>query len=91
MANNVPQIKTDIKAALQNNLDAATRTKLMNRFVAAYPGDFQRFLTAGSLADNAANRATYVAERIYDWIDSVYQAEDAKEKQAAIPAAEKIV
>ena len=42
MANNIAQLKTDIRTAFTNNLDAATRTKLANRFVSAYPNHWAK-------------------------------------------------
>jgi hypothetical protein len=84
MANNLIQLKTDLKTALTNNLDAATRTKLSNRFVSALRSEWDARIAAGT-ADNASNRATFIADKIFDYIQGIYQNESRRENQAALP------
>ena len=89
MANNIAQLKADIRTAFTNNLDATTQTKLANRFVSAYRNHWQAFLAAGN-TDTAANRGIFASERLFAYLQDIYRGESYKENIAAIPPAETI-
>lgn len=89
MANNIAQLKADIRTAFTNNLDATTRTKLANRFVTAYPNHWQVYLNGGG-TDTAANRGIFASERLFDYLQGIYRGESYKENIAAIPPPETI-
>lgn len=90
MANNLPGLNAAIVAAFTANLDATTRTKLLNRFVAAFSGEWSTRVASGT-ADNAANRAVFVADKVLGYVNSIYETQDLKEKTEAIATVEKIV
>jgi hypothetical protein len=90
MANNLVQLKTDIKAAFAANLDATTIQKVRDRFVSAYQSEWNQRVATGTV-DNAANRNTFAVDKVFDYINGIYQGESAKANQAALPAAEVIV
>lgn len=89
MANNLAQLRTDFKTAFQNNLDATTRTKLLNRFVTAYAPAWNVYLAGGG-TDTTANRANFAVDRVFDFIQDIYRNESYKETLAAIPPPETI-
>jgi len=89
MANNLTQLKTDFRTALQANLDATTTTKLINRFVAEYPAEWNAYLEGGG-TDTPTNRGVFTVDRIFDIIQSIYRAQNAKENQATLPTPEVI-
>ena len=89
MANNITQLKADIKAAFVANLDATTRTKLADRFVLGYQQQWNA-LVAGGLADNATNRGDFAIDKVFDYIQNVYRTGSAQENAAAMPAPETI-
>lgn len=89
MANNIAQLKTDIRTAFTNNLDAATRTKLANRFVSAYPNHWAKYLADGG-TDTPANRGTFAIEMIFRDMRNVFRAGSVIEGQATLPPAETI-
>lgn len=89
MANNFPAFQTEIINLLTNtaNLDPATKQKIRDRFVAAYPTDFATFLAANALTDTAANRGKFVVEKTFNgfWRD-IWTAQSTRENQAAVVA-----
>lgn len=91
MANNMVQLKTDVKTAFGANLDAATIQKLRDRFVSAYSGQFAAFLVANSLIDTVANRNTFAVECVFNYMANIYTGESAKANVAAVPAADTFV
>jgi hypothetical protein len=90
MANNILQLKIDLKAAFGANLDTATIQKLRDRFVSAYPSQWQKFLADNALTDTAANRNQFAAETVFSYIQDIYRSESAKANLAALPAADTI-
>jgi hypothetical protein len=90
MANNILQLKADLKTAFGTNLDATTVQKLRDRFVSAYPSQWQKFLADNTLTDTAANRNQFAAETVFNYIQNIYQSESAKANLAALPAADTI-
>lgn len=59
MPNNLSQLKKDILAALNKNLDAATKTKVANAFVASYPREWLEFTQQQGNPDTPANRMIF--------------------------------
>jgi hypothetical protein len=90
MANNLPQLKTDIKTAFGNNLDAATIQKLRNRFIAAYQSEWNARVASGT-ADNTANRNTFIADKMFDYIQNIFTSGSINEMRAAEPVPETIL
>jgi hypothetical protein len=88
MANNLAALKTEIFNVLLNttNLDAATKQLVRDRFVAAYPGEFAKYLTDNAVADTPANRGKFVAFVTFDFWNNIFKSQDQKEKMAAITA-----
>jgi len=87
MANNLNQLKTDIKTAFGANLDAATIQKVRDRFVSAYQAEWNARVASGTL-DTAANRNTFAVDKVFDYISSIYTSESAKANAATLPPAE---
>lgn len=89
--NNIPQFETEIYNlfAATSNIDAATKTKLRNRFVSAYPNDFVAYLETNQVSDTAANRGKFLVSKLSFYMKDVYTSEHDKEQRAALPPPEK--
>jgi hypothetical protein len=90
MANNLVQLKTDIKTAFGANLDATTIGKVRNRFVSAYQSEWN-IRVNGGVTDNAANRNTFAVDKVFDYMQEIYTRESNRENHAAVAAPETIV
>lgn len=87
MANNIPQLRTDFSQALTANLDAVTRQKLRDRFVAAYQGEWNTRVAAGTV-DNSTNRGQFAVDKVFDYIQETFRAGSQRENAAALPTPE---
>lgn len=89
MANNISQLKTDIRTAFGANLDATTRTDLLARFVTKYPAEWAAFLAVPNV-DNATNRGIFATNMLFDKYlnDEIYSNEGYR---AAVQAATQAV
>lgn len=85
MANNITQLKADIRTAFGANLDAATRTELLANFVAIYPSEWAVFLQSN--ADNATNRGIFATDMLHQkyFIDQVWRAGRRRTQVNALP------
>jgi hypothetical protein len=85
MANNLPQLKSELLSVLGTTtaLDAATKTKIRNAFVTQYPLEWLAYLAGTS--DTAAKRGEFVIERTFIfWRERVTEASQAA-NVAALP------
>lgn len=87
MANDIAGFKNDIKASIQARFDAATQTKIGNRWLTRYALQWNDYLTGGG-TDTVANRRAFVADRIFDELNRAYRDESARENLNALPAPE---
>lgn len=85
MANNISALKTAIISAFTANLDIATRTALIARFIVKFQSEWN-YKVANGTVDNAANRGAFAVDKIFDYINSVYRDESHKELVAAVVA-----
>lgn len=86
MANNVNQLKADIRTAFGANLDLATRTELLANFLVEYPGDWAAFLAAGN-ADTAANRGIFATNMLHQkyFIEQIWRSGRRRQQVNALP------
>jgi hypothetical protein len=89
MANNIDGLKADFRAAFVANLDATTRTKLLDRFVVVYQQEWNARV-AGGTVDNAANRGIFASDKIFDNIQRVYRSGSYQENVGTLPQPETI-
>jgi hypothetical protein len=89
MANNITQIKADIRATFNANLDTDVRTKLISRFVLCYQQEWNARV-AGGTTDNATNRGIFASDKVFDYIQNVYRSGSSQEIVAAQPQPETI-
>lgn len=89
MANNIDGLKTAIRQAFTANLDAGTRTKLIDRFVSAYQEEWNARV-AGGTTDNATNRGIFASDKVFDYVQNIYRSGSSRELQAAVPQPETI-
>lgn len=85
MANNLNQLKNDFKTSMNSNLDAATKTKLINRMISAYQSEWDALIASGT-ADTAANRGDFVAKKVMDYLKNIFTAGSQRENYASVPA-----
>jgi hypothetical protein len=91
MANNIPAFKAEFLSLLTAtaNIDAATKTKLRNRFVSEYQAEWDALRAAGT-ADTAGNRADFAAQKVIDYMTRVYRDGSHRENLAAMPVTENL-
>jgi len=87
MANNIPQLKVDIKTAFGADLDATTIQKVRDRFVASYQTEWNQRVATGTV-DNAANRNTFAVDKVFDYINAIYTSRSVAESVATLPPGE---
>jgi len=86
MANNLPQLKTELLNLLTTTtaLDAATKTKIRNAFVSQYQIEWLPWLNGA--ADTAAKRGEFVIEMTFRyWREKVMAASEAANINALPP------
>ncbi len=86
---NISALKTELMAFFTSttNLTATEKTKLRNRFVAAYSGAWQVYLAGGG-TDTAANRGQFAVDRTVEFWREIFTAGSNQENQAALPVSE---
>jgi hypothetical protein len=89
MANNIPQLKADIRTAFVANLDTDIRTKLVDRFISGYQEEWNARVLSGT-ADTPVNRGIFASDKIFDYIQNVYRSGSSRELAATLPQPETI-
>jgi hypothetical protein len=89
MANNISAFKDELFSLLLSttNLDAATKTKIRNRYVVEFAAEWAARVAAGT-TDNATNRAKFFIDKWFEAASNVYRDGSHRENLAAIAAPE---
>jgi hypothetical protein len=87
---NLANFKTELLNLFSNtaNLTATEKTKLRNRFVSEYNGQWLTYLAANGGSDTAAIRGQFAVEMTVEKWRDIYSAGSNRENQVALPAAE---
>lgn len=89
MANNIPQLQTDIRTAFGAHLDAPTRTTLLTNFVAKYPIEWAAFLAVPN-TDNATNRGIFAVDMLFKKYlkEEIFEGQNKRAQILALPPVE---